>query len=88
MNFFKKLFSWGKKSTQEKDKIEKESDSDGEKEDVILKSLYKESIDKIGWEPKIHTKFFIMKRLGFAPDDLLPSETSNVEIVFKEKILD
>ena len=23
MNFFKKLFSWGKKSTQEKDKIEK-----------------------------------------------------------------
>ena len=32
MNFFKKLFSWGKKSTQEKDKIEKESDSDGETE--------------------------------------------------------
>ena len=37
MNFFKKLFSWGKKSTQEKDKIEKESDSEAENEDVILK---------------------------------------------------
>ena len=35
MNFFKKLFSWGKKSTQEKDKIEKESDSEAENEDVI-----------------------------------------------------
>ena len=41
MNFFKKLFSWGKKSTQEKDKIEKESDSEAENEDVILKESKK-----------------------------------------------
>ena len=47
MNFFKKLFSWGKKSTQEKDKIEKESDSDGEKEDVILKESKNSSFQKM-----------------------------------------
>ena len=41
MNFFKKLFSWGKKSTQEKDKIEKESVSEAENEDVILKESKK-----------------------------------------------
>ena len=61
MNFFKKLFSWGKKSTQEKDKIEKESDSDGEKEDVILK----ESKKVIKKEPQPEPEPEPEKKVGF-----------------------
>ena len=61
MNFFKKLFSWGKKSTQEKDKIEKESDSDGEKEDVILK----ESKKVIKKEPQPEPEPDPEKKVGF-----------------------
>ena len=61
MNFFKKLFSWGKKSTQEKDKIEKESDSDGEKEDVILK----ESKKVIKKEPEPEPEPEPEKKVGF-----------------------
>ena len=67
MNFFKKLFSWGKKSTQEKDKIEKESDSDGEKEDVILKEskkvIKKEPQPEPEPEPEPEKKVGFFKRL-------------------------
>ena len=65
MNFFKKLFSWGKKSTQEKDKIEKESDSEAENEDVILKEskkvIKKEPEPEPEPEPEKKVSFF--KRL-------------------------
>jgi hypothetical protein len=33
MNFFKKLFSWGKKSSKDEDEVEKEIEIDKEKED-------------------------------------------------------
>ena len=65
MNFFKKLFSWGKKSTQEKDKIEKESDSEAENEGVILKEskkvIKKEPEPEPEPEPEKKVSFF--KRL-------------------------
>ena len=69
MNFFKKLFSWGKKSTQEKDKIEKESDSDGEKEDVILKEskkvIKKEPQPEPEPEPEPESEPEPEKKVGF-----------------------
>ena len=61
MNFFKKLFSWGKKSTQEKDKIEKESDSEAENEGVILK----ESKKVIKKEPEPESEPEPEKKVGF-----------------------
>ena len=61
MNFFKKLFSWGKKSTQEKDKIEEESDSEAKNEDVILK----ESKKVIKKEPEPEPEPEPEKKVGF-----------------------
>ena len=67
MNFFKKLFSWGKKSTQEKDKIEKESDSEAENEGVILKEskkvIKKEPNPKPEPDPEPEKKVSFFKRL-------------------------
>ena len=34
MNFFKKLFSWGKKSSKDEDEVEKEIELEKEKEDL------------------------------------------------------
>ena len=65
MNFFKKLFSWGKKSTHEKDKIEKESDSEAENEDVILASqLYKTIKSRLHLNEKQKPQFDFIKDTG------------------------
>ena len=46
MNFFKKLFSWGKKSSKDEDEVEKEIEIDKEKEDLDLKKKAKKRVKK------------------------------------------